>query len=95
MVAKKPAAAMKRPAAADRDGESEDGLALSTTQTLNEKLAILRSNTSLSAAEKVKLLKTKLSSDEWVSLNGKASYAAKSNEDLKNDLETSQETGGS
>ena len=71
----------------------EDVDALTEPASLNEKLDIIK-QIQMTEPEKVQMLKTKLSSEQWAALNMKIQYQARQDPALKQDLEVAEAMGG-
>ena len=67
--------------------------ALTEPASLNEKLELIK-QTEMTEQEKVQMLKTKLSSEQWTALNMKIQYLARKDPALKQDLEAAEAMGG-
>ena len=64
----------------------EDVDALTEPASLNEKLELIK-KIEMTEQEKVQMLKTKLSSEQWTAVNMKIQYQARKDPALKQDLE--------
>jgi hypothetical protein len=96
VVTKKPASPVvtKRPAAAEGaenmlDTVSQVSAALSRSETLNDKLQLLR-NSDLNEAEKMELLQKSLLHKDWKAINGRVQTAAAKDSELRQDLAQSE-----
>ena len=96
VVTKKPASPVvtKRPAAAEGaenmlDTVSQVSAALSRSETLNDKLQLLR-NSDLNEAEKMELLQKSLLHKDWKAIHGRVQTAAAKDSELRQDLAQSE-----
>ncbi len=96
VVTKKPASLVvtKRPCAAEGaenllDTVSQVSAALSRSETLNDKLQLLR-NSDLNEAEKMELLQKSLLHKDWKAIHGRVQTAAAKDSELRQDLAQSE-----
>jgi len=96
VVTKKPASPVvtKRPSAAEGaenmlDTVSQVSAALSRSETLNDKLQLLR-NSDLNEAEKMELLQKSLLHKDWKAIHGRVQTAAAKDSELRQDLAQSE-----
>ena len=67
---------------------------LSKSSSVEEKLSAVLKRHDLDDAAKLQLLKAELNEQDWESLNAKAQYSKKQDDDLRGDLEEAQKKGG-